>query len=282
MCISQFPDRLPFVYIIRDTSNNKRYAGVKFSKGCKPTDLLTKYFTSSKTVKRLIKEGRTFVIDKIVEFETKEDAVEFEELLILTVNAHLSGDWYNLAAGKAINPDAVKQTCLDRYDVDNWMKTKAAKESGLGFKLGNTYGYFERSEDTKVKMSKSFTGRVFSKEHRKKISESRTGICASDETKVKMSDAHKGVPRPASFSEKMSVLMKGENNPMYGKVSHRKGIKDEQIQCENCGKFVNKGNYNRWHGSNCKHINDHHLILNTPAEEVNTNDSIDPYSQGFV
>lgn len=71
MCSLQLPDCIPFVYIIRDTSNNKKYAGVKFSKGCKPSDILTSYFTSSKVVKSLIKQGREFVIDKIVEFETK-------------------------------------------------------------------------------------------------------------------------------------------------------------------------------------------------------------------
>lgn len=282
MCSLQLPDRIPFVYIIRDTSNNKKYAGVKFSKGCKPSDILTSYFTSSKVVKSLIKQGREFVIDKIVEFETKEDAIEFEELLLLTVNAHLSDDWYNLAAGRAINPDAVKQTCLAMYGVDNWMKTEAAKESRIGFKLGNAYGCFERSEETKAKMSKSFTGRVFSEEHRKKISESRTGTRASAETRAKMSAAREGVTRPVSFSEKMSVLMRGENNPMYGKTSHRKGIKDDQIQCEHCGKLSNKGNYSRWHGSNCKYANDPRLSLNTTAAEVTTDDSIDPASVGFI
>lgn len=282
MSTSQFPDRVPFVYIIRDISNNKRYAGVKFSKGCNPTDLLTTYFTSSKTVKRLINDGRIFVVDEIVEFENKDLAMEFEELLLLTVNAHLSDDWYNLAAGRAINPDAVKQSCIDKYGVDNWMKTEAAKEAGIGFKLGNTYGCFERSEQTKNKMSKSFTGRVFSEEHKKKISKARTGTRASDETKSKMSVARKGVPRPATFSEKMSVIMKGENNPMYGKVSHRKGIKDDQLQCEYCGKLANKGNYNRWHGSNCKHANDPHLSLNTTAAQVTTDDSVDPDASGFI
>lgn len=248
MCSLQLPDRIPFVYIIRDTSNNKKYAGVKFSNGCKPSDILTSYFTSSKVVKSLIKQGREFVIDKIVEFETKEDAIEFEELLLLTVNAHLTDDWYNFTAGRSINPDAVKQTCLAMYGVDNWMKTEAAKESGIGFKLGNTYGCFERSE----------------------------------ETRAKMSAAREGVTRPVSFSEKMSVLMKGENNPMYGKTSHRKGIKDDQIQCEHCGKLSNKGNYIRWHGSSCRHANDPHLSLNTTAAEVTTDDSVDPEAAGFI
>lgn len=105
---SQLPDRIPFVYIIRDISNNKRYAGVKFAKGCKPTDLLATYFTSSKIIKSLINSGVMFVVDKVIEFDTKDTAIEFEELLLRTVNAHISDDWYNQAAGRAINPDVVK------------------------------------------------------------------------------------------------------------------------------------------------------------------------------
>ena len=286
MCTLQSHDRKPFVYIIRDITNGKRYGGVKFSKGCKPSDLLTKYYTSSRIVKNLIKDGREFVIDKIIEFDNKEDAIEFEELMLRTVNAHLSDDWYNLATGKAINPDAVKERCLTKYGVDNWMKTEEAKNSGLGFKSGNKHGCFERSDETKAKMSESFAGREFSEEHRQKISKARTGTKATPETRLKMSESKIGVKRPKSFSEKMSLIMSGENNPMYGNPSPRKGKKDEQIQCEHCGKFANRGNYNRWHGYNCKmrghNTNDPHLSLNTTAAEVTTDDSIDPDVSGFI
>jgi len=183
----QSPDRQPFVYIIQDTINFKRYAGVKFSKGCKPSDLLTKYFTSSKVVKSLIKEGRVFTIEKIIEFDSKDNAIEFEELLLKTVNAHLSDDWYNLSAGRAINPEAVKRTCLEKYGVDSWMKSDAENKP-LGFLKGNKFGCFKRSEETKRKMSEAFKGRVYSEEMKLKLSESRTGTKASEETKKKFSE----------------------------------------------------------------------------------------------
>jgi hypothetical protein len=65
----------------------------------------------------------------------------------------------------------------------------------------------------------------------------------------------------------------GEKNPMYGKVNPMKGKKNPQVSllnskktgdnnpmrkpeyqmlCESCGKIVSKGNYVRWHGSNCR------------------------------
>jgi hypothetical protein len=105
-------------------------------------------------------------------------------------------------------------------------------------------------------MSEAFTGRTFSEEHRNNISKARTGTKASVEVRQKMSDVKKGVKRPASFSEKMSVKMRGENNPMYGKTSSRKGVSDPQIKCEFCEKLASKGNYNRWHGENCRHKHD--------------------------
>lgn len=189
MCISLSPDRQPFVYIIRNIDTGIRYAGVKFSKGCKPSDLLTTYFTSSNIVKSLIASGSTFIIDKIITFDSKELALEFEEFLLQEVNAAYSDDWYNQAIGKAINPDTVRKTCLEKYGVDSWMKSEEAKKRKLGFKEGNTYGCFNRSDETKRRMSEAFTGRVFSEEHCKNISIAKTGIKLPEEVVKKMSES---------------------------------------------------------------------------------------------
>ena len=242
----------PFFYIIRHIDTGKRYAGIKFARGCHPSDLLTKYLTSSKIVSKLLKENiNSFIIDKIIEFENKEDLIEFEEFFLTEVDAIYSDHWFNQSTGKAINPDVVKQTCLEKYGVDNWMKTDSPNKP-TGFAIGNTYGCFTRSKETKDKMSLSFKGRKYSDEHNRRVSESRKGTIATEETRKKMSDARRGVPRPKSFVDKMSKLMSGENNPMYGKLSPRKGVKDEQFICEHCGTAANKGNFNRWHGDRCR------------------------------
>lgn len=193
------PDRSPFVYVIRDVTNNKRYGGVKFAKGCKPSDLLSSYFTSSKIVKSLIASGREFVIDNIIEFDTKEEAIEFEELMLQMVNASTSEDWYNQAIGKAINPEVVKQTCLEKYGVASWMSTETAKQSGLGFKEGNTFGCFKRNEETKRRMSLAFTGRDFSEEHRRRISESKLGKKASEAVRLRMSESRQRGKHPRAI-----------------------------------------------------------------------------------
>lgn len=184
----------PFFYIV-EHKTGVRYAGIKFSKGCSPDDLLTTYFTSSKRVHSLLQEDpNAFSVVEIKEFDCKDSLLEYEVSFLKSVNAPYSKDWLNLAAGKAINPEAVKATCLEKYGVDNWMKTPDAK--GLGFKEGNTYGCFKRSEETRAKMSQAFKGRVFSDEHRLAISESKRGSRASPEARKKMSDARQRGDHP--------------------------------------------------------------------------------------
>jgi len=122
-----------------------------------------------------------------------------------------------------------------------------------GFEPGNKIGCFKRSDETKRRLRLAFTGRIFTDEHRAKIAAARTGLKASQKTKQKMSALRIGKPRPQSWHEKMAGKFIGENNPMYGKPSPMRGKKFPTTACEHCGKEASKGNYLRWHGSNCKH-----------------------------
>jgi hypothetical protein len=48
--------------------------------------------------------------------------------------------------------------------------------------------------------------------------------------------------------------LSGPSNPMFGKVSPNRGKTPEKFLCDHCGIKVSKGNYNRWHGKNCKSL----------------------------
>lgn len=122
-----------------------------------------------------------------------------------------------------------------------------------GFEPGNTLGCFKRSAETKDRMSKAFTGRVYSDEHDEKVRQSKIGLKASEKTKKKMSEVKIGKPRPQSWHDKMAEYRANNPNPMQGKVSPMRGKKFPTMQCEHCGKDASKGNYLRWHGANCKH-----------------------------
>jgi group I intron endonuclease len=122
-----------------------------------------------------------------------------------------------------------------------------------GFEPDNKLGCFSRSQETKERMSKAFTGRVFSDEHKAKIRAAKIGIKASNEVKKKMSETRIGKARPQSWHDKMAEYRANNPNPMQGKVSPMRGKKFPAIACEHCGKEASKGNYLRWHGANCKH-----------------------------
>jgi group I intron endonuclease len=126
------------------------------------------------------------------------------------------------------------------------------KLSEGGFQKGNKLGCFVRSKETRQKMSIAFTGRVFSDSHKEKIKLAKTGVKATQETKNKMSKAKLGKERPESWHKAMDEYRKHNPNPMQGKTSPMNGKKFPTIACEHCGKEASKGNYNRWHGSNCK------------------------------
>lgn len=124
-----------------------------------------------------------------------------------------------------------------------------------GFEPGNKLGCFSRSEETKKKMSDAFKGRKFSDEHKEKIKQSKTGLKPSEETKLKMIKAKQGKKRPESWHKAMAEYRANNPNPMEGKVSQMRGKEFPKFTCENCGKQASKGNYNRWHGINCKQPN---------------------------
>ena len=80
----------------------------------------------------------------------------------------------------------------------------------------STYGSgnYERTEETKKRMSEAKIGITFSEEHKKKISESKIGITFSEEHKKKLSEA-----------------LSGEKNPNFGKhfsEEHRKKISESK------------------------------------------------------
>lgn len=93
----------------------------------------------------------------------------------------------------------------------------------------------------------------------------------SDNTKQLMSDNHadvsgsnnpmygkvhpnKGIKGKWAWSTESKLKNSGSNNPMYGKISPNKGKTPRKVECIHCGKNISLGNFNRWHGNNCKSI----------------------------
>lgn len=90
-------DRTPYTYVITDLSSGKRYYGCRYAKGCHPSDLWKTYFTSSKAIKKLIKEnGKENWITEVRHIFT--DIIEckiWEEKVLRRIGVPKNPLWFN-------------------------------------------------------------------------------------------------------------------------------------------------------------------------------------------
>jgi len=93
-----------------------------------------------------------------------------------------------------------------------------------------------RSEDTKQKLRNANLGKRASAETRQKISMSHKGKKHSAEHVEKVRQAHLGKKR----SEETRQKLREERSRRIPK------------ECPHCHRHILPGNYNRWHGDNCK------------------------------
>lgn len=97
-------DRTPFTYLVTHKATGRKYYGSRYRKGCQPSDLWTVYFTSSKTVKKLIelegKEAFTFEIRKT--FTSVKECQKWEERVLRRV--YKSDKYLNKNCAGAILP----------------------------------------------------------------------------------------------------------------------------------------------------------------------------------
>ena len=169
----------PFTYIVGWTKANIYYIGVKYAKGCKPEDLGTTYFTSSKKIGALWTYCEPD-FKCVYPFDSPEEALWFEEVLQKEFNVLKSKQFANLHIG------GKEFGLLEPISETTRAKMSAAKK-------GTT-----QSKETIQKRAASNTGRIQSEETKAKIAAARklqaapnTGKKYSEETKAKMSAARK-------------------------------------------------------------------------------------------
>lgn len=216
---------IPFYYIVGWSDENKYYIGSRYAKGCNPSDLGTKYFTSSKVVKAKWKEKEPDIVQVLMTFDTREQALEWESTALTNFNVPQNPMFLNRTNGR-------KNFCITEEGKAKWR----AKLNGR-----------KLSEETKKKISAANKGRKradipwnkgmrkvkpekikkerqpLSLEARKQISEKLKGRKLSEETiakriatllksprtvtketRAKMSAAHKGKTHSVEARAKMS------------------------------------------------------------------------------
>lgn len=90
----------PYTYIIGWSKLNKYYYGVRYAKNCHPSDLWTKYFTSSSIVDDFVEmNGQPDIIQVRKTFTTNADALKWEYEVIKRTGAVSSDVWLNASNG---------------------------------------------------------------------------------------------------------------------------------------------------------------------------------------
>lgn len=122
----------------------------------------------------------------------------------------------------------------------------------------------EKANEISVKISESSTGRKFSVDSRKKQSDAHKGkptwnkglTKEFNESLKKLSDSLKGSGRsPESIERQRSTITGVSRKPHRDESKLKSSISNKNrpyFTCEHCGKTAQAGNFNRWHGQNCK------------------------------
>ena len=164
-------NRKPYSYVI-NCPDGRRYYGIRYAKNCHPSDLWEKYFTSSETIKEMIKEfGKeafTYEVRKI--FDTPSEALAWERKVLRRLNVVESENWINLTyLNGGWNPVATKS---QRESASKTHKGKTISEEQRKLISEKMKGRFV-SEETRKKRSDTMKGRKFSDEHLENLSKSR-------------------------------------------------------------------------------------------------------------
>lgn len=221
---------IPYTYLITHIPTNKKYYGVRFAKGCDPSDLWISYFTSSKYISSLIKEyGKdSFEIEIRKTFNSTESARKWENKVLRRMLVTTRDDYLN------------KTNNMSRpamYGLDNTSSKLEVRE-----KISKSLLKYYETHDPVNK------GKSMSEEQKKLLSISaKSRLPASKETNAKISATLKG--RPAKnkgtthtdeAKEKISKACKGKLKP--------------KVECPNCGKIGGINVMGKWHFDNCKNI----------------------------
>ena len=115
---------IPFTYLLKHIPTNKYYYGVRFKKNCHPNDLWTKYFTSSKKVKGLIRKygKKSFKFEIRKTFKTQQEAIKWENKVLKRMKVIYRNDFLNLTDNKSIDPIHLSKIMMGkRKGKDNYM-----------------------------------------------------------------------------------------------------------------------------------------------------------------
>lgn len=161
----------PFTYLIGWPEHNLFYYGVKYAKGCKPSDLWTTYFTSSKYVHEKRKEhGEPTLVEIRKVFNNELEARNWETRVLTRIDAQHHPKFLNRTNIRGFPTEKTREH-IEKIAA-KLRGRKLSPEHKEKFSKSKLGKHWKLSEEVKRKMSESAKGKVKSEEHRKNLSKS--------------------------------------------------------------------------------------------------------------
>lgn len=166
----------PYTYCITHKPTKKRYYGVRYQRGCEPSDLWNKYFTSSSEVQFLIEQDgiSSFEIEIRRTFDTEEQARDWEYRVLSRLKVAQNDNWLNKSNGKTPNCVGTKRSESTKAKLKaSW--TPERKQAHVKRQTGESNPFFGKSHTAEAveRIREGNRGKTQSLETRKKMSESR-------------------------------------------------------------------------------------------------------------
>ena len=201
---------IPFYYIVGWTNEQKYYIGSRYANGCDPSDLGTKYFTSSKVVKEKWKEQPPDIVQVLLTFETKEQAREWEATALHNFGVPNNPMFLNKSAGtKGFKvPENLTESHRLKISASLTGKKRSPHSDETRAKMSSAHKGKTHSVEARAKMSSAHKGKTHSEEARSKISASNKGRTVSEDTRAKRSAALKGTRKTEEQRQAHSIAMK--------------------------------------------------------------------------
>lgn len=139
-------DYIPFTYLVKHIPSGKLYYGVRYAKGCSPSDLGNRYFTSSKIIKEMLKKepvtNFVFEVRKIFPNDP-ERATYWERKVLRRLKVHKNERWFNQTHNynfAMFNPVIVKKVVDKNRASGHYSrrgKEETSKRKSRGFDFGS-------------------------------------------------------------------------------------------------------------------------------------------------
>ena len=219
---------IPFTYLIGWSKQNIFYYGVRYSKNCKPSDLWTRYFTSSKYVsEQRVNLGEPDIIQVRRTFTDKLAAKTWEHTVLRRMCIPTDARFLNRDDGRCLLKNVGKPLSTEHKLV-----------------IGARFRGKSQTEEQILKRSKAWIGRKHTTESKIKMRISHTGKSMpkrgplTEEHKAKLvawNAEHKpsvGLKRSDETLQKMREVNQGANNPNFGKTWWTNGSESKMlIEC---------------------------------------------------